>query len=134
MTFARGIFAQLQGAKSAQAGNPAAVAARPRRLLDLGSGFGELCAWAASQLDAEVDAVAVRQTQVEEDDVRLTARDERERIGHPLRLEGKKQAQIASAVAGDIVAGSPARSVGQVTDAFRQRLSEELLTQRGGQR
>jgi elongation factor G len=33
-----------------------------------------------------------------------TARDERERIGHPLKLEGKKQAQIASAVAGDIVA------------------------------
>jgi elongation factor G len=33
-----------------------------------------------------------------------TARDERERIGHPLKLEGKKQTQVASAVAGDIVA------------------------------
>jgi elongation factor G len=33
-----------------------------------------------------------------------TARDSRERIGHPLKLEGKKQAQIPSAVAGDIVA------------------------------
>jgi len=33
-----------------------------------------------------------------------TARDTRERIGHPLKLEGKKQSQMASAVAGDIVA------------------------------
>src|SRR5216117_3093686 len=33
-----------------------------------------------------------------------TARDVRERIGHPLKLEGKKQVQIPSAVAGDIVA------------------------------
>jgi elongation factor G len=33
-----------------------------------------------------------------------TVRDERERVGHPLKLEGKKQGQIASAVAGDIVA------------------------------
>ena len=33
-----------------------------------------------------------------------TARDGRERIGHPLKLEGKKQTQIPSAVAGDIVA------------------------------
>jgi len=33
-----------------------------------------------------------------------TARDTRERIGHPLKLEGKKQSQVASAVAGDIVA------------------------------
>src|SRR2546422_879265 len=32
-----------------------------------------------------------------------TARDVRERIGHPLKLEGKKQVQIPSAVAGDIV-------------------------------
>ncbi len=33
-----------------------------------------------------------------------TVRDERERIAHPLKLEGKKQAQVASAVAGDIIA------------------------------
>jgi len=33
-----------------------------------------------------------------------TARDERERIGHPLKLEGKKQSQVQGAVAGDIVA------------------------------
>jgi elongation factor G len=33
-----------------------------------------------------------------------TARDSRERIGHPLKLEGKKQTQIPGAVAGDIVA------------------------------
>src|SRR3989441_1166090 len=33
-----------------------------------------------------------------------TARDGRERIGHPLKLEGKKQQQIHSAVAGDVVA------------------------------
>src|SRR3989442_5940492 len=33
-----------------------------------------------------------------------TARDVRERIGHPLKLEGKKQQQIHSAVAGDVVA------------------------------
>ena len=33
-----------------------------------------------------------------------TLRDERERIGHPLKLEGKKQTQVPSAVAGDIVA------------------------------
>src|SRR5690242_676668 len=33
-----------------------------------------------------------------------TARDERERIAHPLKLEGKKQAQVVSAVAGDIIA------------------------------
>src|SRR5437667_153208 len=33
-----------------------------------------------------------------------TARDGRERIGHPLKLEGKKQEQIHSAVAGDVVA------------------------------
>src|SRR5206468_11876855 len=33
-----------------------------------------------------------------------TVREERERIAHPLKLEGKKQTQVASAVAGDIVA------------------------------
>jgi elongation factor G len=33
-----------------------------------------------------------------------TARDGRERIGHPLKLEGKKQAQVPGAIAGDIVA------------------------------
>ncbi len=33
-----------------------------------------------------------------------TVREERERIAHPLKLEGKKQSQVASAVAGDIVA------------------------------
>jgi SAM-dependent methyltransferase len=33
------------------------LAARPRRLLDVGSGFGELCAWANAHLDAEVVAV-----------------------------------------------------------------------------
>ncbi len=33
-----------------------------------------------------------------------TARDSRERIGHPLKLEGKKQAQVPNAAAGDIVA------------------------------
>jgi elongation factor G len=33
-----------------------------------------------------------------------TARDERERLGHPLKLEGKKQAQVPAAVAGDIIA------------------------------
>ncbi|HEU5066507.1 MAG TPA: class I SAM-dependent methyltransferase [Gaiellaceae bacterium] len=32
-------------------------AARPRRLLDVGSGFGDLCAWAKADLDAEVAAV-----------------------------------------------------------------------------
>ena len=35
--------------------------------------------------------------------------------------------------AGDIVAGAPANSIGQVTEAFVQRLREELLVQRGGQ-
>ncbi len=34
--------------------------------------------------------------------------------------------------AGDIVAGSPAKSVGQVTEAFKQRLREELAVQRSG--
>ena len=34
---------------------------------------------------------------------------------------------------GDIVAGAPASSVGQVTEEFIQRLREELLIQRGGQ-
>ncbi len=33
-----------------------------------------------------------------------TARDSKERIGHPLKLEGKKQTQVAQAVAGDIIA------------------------------
>jgi SAM-dependent methyltransferase len=33
------------------------LAARPRRLLDVGSGFGELCAWAKAHLDAEVAAI-----------------------------------------------------------------------------
>src|SRR5207249_9456037 len=33
-----------------------------------------------------------------------TAREGRERIGHPLKLEGKKQVQVAAGVAGDIVA------------------------------
>jgi len=33
-----------------------------------------------------------------------TVREEHERISHPLKLEGKKQAQVASAVAGDIIA------------------------------
>jgi elongation factor G len=33
-----------------------------------------------------------------------TVRDERERIGHPLKLEGKKQVQVPSALAGEIVA------------------------------
>ena len=33
-----------------------------------------------------------------------TVRDEHERISHPLKLEGKKQAQVPSAIAGDIIA------------------------------
>ena len=33
------------------------LAARPRRLLDVGSGFGDLCAWAKTNLEAEVVAV-----------------------------------------------------------------------------
>ena len=33
-----------------------------------------------------------------------SVKDARERIGHPLKLEGKKQSQVAAAVAGDIVA------------------------------
>jgi elongation factor G len=33
-----------------------------------------------------------------------TVREERERISHPLKLEGKKQTQVPSAVAGDIIA------------------------------
>jgi SAM-dependent methyltransferase len=33
------------------------LAARPRRLLDVGSGLGDLCAWAQEQLDGEVVAV-----------------------------------------------------------------------------
>jgi elongation factor G len=33
-----------------------------------------------------------------------TVREEHERISHPLKLEGKKQAQVASAVAGDVIA------------------------------
>jgi elongation factor G len=33
-----------------------------------------------------------------------TVREERERIAHPLKIEGKKQTQVASAVAGDIIA------------------------------
>jgi elongation factor G len=33
-----------------------------------------------------------------------TVREERERIAHPLKVEGKKQTQVASAVAGDIIA------------------------------
>jgi elongation factor G len=33
-----------------------------------------------------------------------SVRDERERIGHPLKLEGKKQTQVPAAIAGDIVA------------------------------
>src|SRR5438093_1756191 len=33
-----------------------------------------------------------------------TARESRERIGHPLKLEGKKQVQVAAGVAGDLAA------------------------------
>jgi SAM-dependent methyltransferase len=33
------------------------LAARPRRLLDVGSGLGDLCAWARTQLDGEVVAL-----------------------------------------------------------------------------
>lgn len=33
------------------------LAARPRRLLDVGSGFGDLCAWAKTNLEAEIVAV-----------------------------------------------------------------------------
>jgi SAM-dependent methyltransferase len=33
------------------------LAAHPRRLLDVGSGFGELCAWATAHLNAEVVAI-----------------------------------------------------------------------------
>ena len=33
------------------------LAARPRRLLDVGSGLGDLCVWAKAELDAEVVAV-----------------------------------------------------------------------------
>jgi elongation factor G len=33
-----------------------------------------------------------------------TVRETRERIGHPLKLEGKKQVQVPAAVAGDIIA------------------------------
>jgi elongation factor G len=40
-----------------------------------------------------------------------TARDARERIGHPLKLEGKKQTQVPSAVAGDIVAVAKLKDV-----------------------
>ena len=32
-----------------------------------------------------------------------TVRDSRERVGHPLKLEGKKQVQVPAAIAGDIV-------------------------------
>ncbi len=41
------------------------LAARPRRLLDVGSGFGELCAWATAHLDAEVVAVDTSPRMVE---------------------------------------------------------------------
>jgi elongation factor G len=40
-----------------------------------------------------------------------TVRDMRERIGHPLKLEGKKQSQIPAAVAGDIVAVAKLKDV-----------------------
>src|SRR5205807_802981 len=40
-----------------------------------------------------------------------SARDVRERIGHPLKLEGKKQTQVAAAAAGDIVAVAKLRDV-----------------------
>jgi len=40
-----------------------------------------------------------------------SARDVRERIGHPLKLEGKKQSQIQTAVAGDIVAVAKLKDV-----------------------
>src|SRR5437773_2252707 len=40
-----------------------------------------------------------------------SARDVRERIGHPLKLEGKKQTQVAAAVAGDIVAVAKLKDV-----------------------
>jgi len=33
-----------------------------------------------------------------------TSRDSRERIGHPLKLEGKKQTQVASVLPGDVIA------------------------------
>lgn len=41
------------------------LTARPRRLLDVGSGFGELCAWATARLGAEVVAVDISPRMVE---------------------------------------------------------------------
>src|SRR5439155_1080367 len=40
-----------------------------------------------------------------------SARDVRERIGHPLKLEGKKQTAVTAAVAGDIVAVAKLKDV-----------------------
>ena len=41
------------------------LAARPRRLLDVGSGLGDLCAWAKARLEAEVVAVDASPRMVE---------------------------------------------------------------------
>ncbi len=40
-----------------------------------------------------------------------SVKDARERIGHPLRLEGKKQSQVTSAAAGDIIAVAKLKDV-----------------------
>ena len=47
----------LEGPDDGEVVRARILAARPRRLLDVGSGFGELCAWATTNLDAQVVAV-----------------------------------------------------------------------------
>ena len=47
----------LEGPDEGEVVRARICAVRPRRLLDVGSGFGELCAWATADLDAEVVSV-----------------------------------------------------------------------------
>ena len=47
----------LEGPDSDEIVRARILAARPRRLLDIGSGFGDICAWAKDNLEAEVVAV-----------------------------------------------------------------------------
>lgn len=55
----------LEGSNDAEVVRSRVFAARPRRLLEVGSGVGDFCAWARENLDAEIVAVDSSQRMVD---------------------------------------------------------------------
>ena len=64
----------------------------------------------ADPFSGHVNVFRVFQGTMSSDSQVVIARDGRERLGHLLKLEGKKQSQVATAVAGDIVAPRSSRT------------------------